>query len=97
LNSKNDDGWSPFPKGVSDGWRFAISLVMLFFYLIALPFHLIMLTVGYLRDIIYYFKKPQPPFNNTPQLEKDTHELVEKLKPHKLAKDDPLSPVLYSC
>ena len=92
MNSKNDDGWDLIPKGMSDGWRFAISLIMLSFYLIALPFHLLMLTVGYLRDIIGYFKKPPPPFNNTPQLEQDTRNLVEKLKPHKLAKDDPLSP-----
>jgi hypothetical protein len=69
---------------------------MLFFYLIALPFHLTMLALGYLRDIIHYFKKPSPPFDNTPQLEKDTQSLVDKLKPHKLAKDDPLHPENYT-
>ena len=50
-------------QGLSDGCRFAVSHHNALLYLIALPFHLIMLTVGYLRDIIYYFKKPPHPIH----------------------------------
>ena len=46
-----------------------------------------------IRDIVYYLTKPKP--LTTTELRDETQNLVDKLKPHKLAKDDPMHPTNY--
>lgn len=74
------------PKGYWP-WNALADTVYLTVDLVVEPFRITERIVRHLTR-----KKPV----TTAQLEQDTHNIVDKLKPHKLAKDDPLHPENYA-